>query len=83
MAEGKVVPSPVVTDKPKMEEAIDPIMEEIPDLYPSCAVTHAMTQKVKLSKPSITNSVSCQYDMADTFYLEYFLMKIKIILLSL
>ena len=39
LARGKIVPSPVVTDKPKIEEVIDPILEEIPDLYPSCAVT--------------------------------------------
>ena len=69
MAGGKVVPSPVVIDKPKMEELNDPILGEIPDLYPSCAVTPAMTQKAKLSKPPITNSVSSQYDLADTFFL--------------
>ena len=67
MAGGKVVPSPVVTDKPKMEEVTDPILEEIPDLFPSCVVTRAMTQKVKLSKPPTTNSVSSKYDLADTF----------------
>ena len=67
LAWGKVVPSPVVTDKPKIEEAIDPILEEIPDLYSSCAVTRYMTQKVKLSKPPITNSVSSEYALADTF----------------
>ena len=32
LAEGKVVPSPVVTDKLKIEEVIVPILEEIPDL---------------------------------------------------
>ena len=42
LAGGKVIPSPVVTDKPKIEEVIDPILEEIPDLYPSCTVTRAM-----------------------------------------
>ena len=67
LAGGKVIPSPVVTDKPKIEDVIDPILEEIPDLYPSCAVTRAMTQKAKLFKPSITNSVSFEYDLADTF----------------
>ena len=67
MAGGKVIPSPVVTDKPKIEEVIDPILEEISDLYPSCALTRAMTQKGKLSKPPITNSVSSEYNLADTF----------------
>ena len=46
LAGGKVDPSPVVTDKPEIEEVIDPILEEISDLYPSCADTHAMTQTV-------------------------------------
>ena len=67
LAGEKVIPSPVVTDKPKIQGAIDPILVEIPDLYPSCAVTRAMTQKAKLSKPPITNSVSSEYDLADTF----------------
>ena len=66
LAGGKVVPSPVVSDKPKTEEVIDPILEEIADFYPSCAVTRAMKQKAKLSKPPITNSVSSQYDLADS-----------------
>ena len=67
LAGGKVVPGPVVTDKQKIDEVIDPILEEMPDFYPSCAVTRAMTQKAKLSKPPITNSVSSEYDLADTF----------------
>ena len=68
LAGGKVVPSPVVTDRPKIKEVMDPILEEIPDLYPSCAVTRAMTQKAKLSKPPITNSDSSEYDLVDTFF---------------
>ena len=36
---GKVVPSSIVTDK---EEVIDPILEEIPDLYSSCTVTRVL-----------------------------------------
>ena len=67
LAEGKVAPSPVVTEKPKIEEVLDPILEEIPDLYPSHAVTRAMTRQAKLSKFPITNSVSYEYDLADTF----------------
>ena len=63
----KVFPSPVVTVKPKREEVIDLILEEIPDLYPSCAVARAMTEEAKLSKFPITNSVSSEYDLADCF----------------
>ena len=44
-AGGKVVPFPVDTDKPKIEEVTDPFLEKIPDLYSSCAVTRAKTQK--------------------------------------
>ena len=83
LAGKKVVPSPVVTYKPKLEEVIDPTLEEIPDLYPSCAVTRAKTQKAKLSKPPIINSVSSEYDLADSFYLKYFLMKLMGIGISL
>ena len=36
------------------------------DMYPSCAVTRAMTQKAKRSKPPITNFVSSKYDLADS-----------------
>ena len=67
LAGGKVIPSSVVTDKPKIEEVIDPILEEIPHLYPSCAVSRAMAQRAKFSKPPITNSVSSEYNLADTF----------------
>ena len=30
-------------------QPLDPIEQEIPDLYPSCAVTRAMTKKAKLN----------------------------------
>ena len=79
LAGGKVVPSPVVTDKPKIEEVIDPILEEIPDLYPSSAVTLAMTQKAKLSKPPITNSVHLNTTWPIPFNPKYFLTKIMVI----
>ena len=69
---GKVVRSPVVTDEPKTEVVIDPILEEIPDLYSSYAVTRAMTQKAKLSEPPITNYVSSEHDLADTFLSQTF-----------
>ena len=42
-AGGRIVPGPVATDKPHIEEVIDRILKEIPHLYPSCAVTRAMT----------------------------------------
>ena len=43
LAGGKVISSPVVSDKPKIEKVINPFLEEIPDFYPSCAVTRTTT----------------------------------------
>ena len=46
------------------EHVIDPILKEIPDLYPSCAVA---TMTGKLPAFPITNSLSSEYDLADSF----------------
>ena len=82
LAGGKVAPNPAVTDKPKIEEVIDPILEGIPDLYLLCAVTRTMTQKAKLSKPpQILFHLNTVWPIV--FYLEYFLMKIMVIVMSL
>ena len=45
LAGDKVVVNPLVTDMPCMEQSPDPIEQELPDLYPSCAVTRAMVKK--------------------------------------
>ena len=37
----------LVTDTPCMDQSPDPIEQELPDLYPSCAVTRAMAKKAK------------------------------------
>ena len=42
LAGDKVVVNPLVTDTPNIGQTDDPIEQEIPDLYPSCAVTRAM-----------------------------------------
>ena len=44
LAGDKVVVNPLVTDTPCMDQSLDPIEQELPDLYPSCAVTRAMAQ---------------------------------------
>ena len=36
-----------MTTIPCIDQPPDPIEQEIPDLYPSCAVTRAMTKKAK------------------------------------
>ena len=44
----KVVVNPLLTSTPCVDQPPDPIEQEIPDLYPSCAVTRAMAKKAKL-----------------------------------
>ena len=48
LAGDKVVVNPLLTSTPCVDQPPDPIEEEIPDLYPSCAVTRAMAKKAKL-----------------------------------
>ena len=46
----KVVVNSLVTDTPCMDQSPDPIEQELPDLYPSCAVTRAMAKKAMLTE---------------------------------
>ena len=46
----KVVVNPLVIDTPCMDQSPDPIEQELPDLYPSCAVTRAMAKKAMLTE---------------------------------
>ena len=48
LAGDKVVVNPLLTSTPCVDQPPDPIEQEIPDLYPSCAVTRAMAKKAKL-----------------------------------
>ena len=41
---------PLVIDTPCINQSPDPIKEELPDLYPSCAVTRAMAKKAMLTE---------------------------------
>ena len=50
LAGDKVVVNPLVTDMPCMDQSPDPIEQELPDLYPSCAVTRAMAKKAMLTE---------------------------------
>ena len=47
LAGDKVVVNPLLTSTPCVDQPPDPIEQEIPDLYPSCAVTIAMAKKAK------------------------------------
>ena len=51
-----------MTDKPSVDRYTDSIEQEIPGLFPSCAVTRSMTQS-KSTSDDVTNDV----DLADTF----------------
>ena len=69
LAGDKVVVNPVMTEKPEVTTTIDPIEEEIPDLYPSCAVTRAMAQKANIENAQVQKSTNSDYtyDLNDTF----------------
>ena len=57
----KVVVNPLVTDTPCMDQSLDPIEQELADLYPSCAVTRAMAKKAMLTENQ------SDVDMTDSF----------------
>ena len=59
LAGDKVVVNPLLTNVPCIDQPPDPIEQEIPDLYPSCAVTRAMAKKAKQNDGDI--------DLTDTF----------------
>ena len=71
LAGDKVVVNPLVTDTPNIGQTDDPIEQEIPDLYPSCAVTRAMAKK------AILNNSNSDIDLTDTFIGQYFNNEIK------
>ena len=66
LAGDKVVVNPLVTDTPNIGQTDDPIEQEIPDLYPSCAVTRAM------AKNAILKDSNFDIDLTDTFFGQYF-----------
>ena len=47
LAGDKVVVDPLLTSTLCVDQLPDPIEQDIPDLYPSCAVTRAMAKEVK------------------------------------
>ena len=69
LAGDKVVVNPVMTEKPEVTTTIDPIEEEIPDLYPSYVVTRAMAQKANAENAQVGKSTNSDYtyDLNDTF----------------
>ena len=60
LAGDKVVVDPLLTSTPCVDQPPDPIEQEIPELYPSCAVTRAMAKKAN------QNHGMQDIDLADT-----------------
>ena len=52
LAGDKVVVDPIVSDKPCVDQSVDPVEQENPDLDPACAVTRSMSKKVLDIPPS-------------------------------
>ena len=60
LAGDKVVVNPLLSNIPCIDQPPHPIEQEVPDLYPSCAVTRAMVRKAKQNDGDI--------DFTDTFF---------------
>ena len=67
LAGDKVVVSPVIYDKPCFDQVPNPIESEHPGLYPSCAVTRAMSRKKALEE-----NTSSEVDLSETFFSQVF-----------
>ena len=74
LAGDKVIVNPLVTDKPRLDQNVDPIEQEIPDLYPACAVTRAMSKQASFDKQSDSkiNNHHEDFDLTDTFLSKVF-----------
>ena len=66
LAGDKVVVNSIMTDKPVLEEVYDPIIEDVLDLYPACAVTQAMAHETALSGHLGVNKA--YYKILEHFY---------------
>ena len=67
LAGDKVVVNPLVADTPCMDQSPDPIKQELPDLYPSCADTRAI---------AIMTENQSDIDLTDSFIGQSFKNKI-------
>ena len=71
LAGDRVLVNPFVTDTPNIGQTDDSVEQEIPGLYPSCAVTQAMAKK------AILKNSNSDIDLTDTFISQYFNNEIK------
>ena len=64
LAGDKVVVDPLLTSTPCVHQPPDPIEQEIPDLYPSCAVTRAKAKQAKqnngMQDINLADTLICQ-----------------------
>ena len=66
LAGGKVAVAPVMTDNPVLNDDVSPIEEEIPHLFPACAVTRAMARRAEKEKKAESKS-DLLHGLDDTF----------------
>ena len=71
LARAKVVVNPPLTNILCIDQPPDPIEQEIPDLYPSCAITRAMAKKAKQNDGDM--------DLTNTFLGQSLYMRLQIL----
>ena len=68
LAGSKVKVVPILSDKPVIHQKPDPLEDDIPNLYPSCAVTRAMSKRKQFDLEDADNGS----DLSDTFLQKLF-----------
>lgn len=63
LAGGKVKPGPIVTPKPVIEDATERLGEDIPGIFPACAVTRSMAKRAEAEAVGESEVV----DLSQTF----------------
>ena len=68
LAGSKVKVVPILSDKPVIHQKPDSLEDDIPNLYPSCAVTRAMSKRKQFDSEDADNDS----DLSDTFLQKLF-----------
>ena len=71
LAGERVTVNPIMTNKPCSIPISTVVEQEIPNLYPSCAVTRAMAKQQKLENNK-RDELESSYDLSDTFLTHLF-----------
>ena len=64
LAGDRVIVNPIVLDKPSDFDDTEQLQREIPNLFPACAVTRAMSKKLAKESEDIENRVSLQKEVS-------------------